>query len=63
MQQRLSTDSPAELDLSDDLSLSVWVSFAEIYNEHIYDLLDTKPNKKMKTKLKLGLSKDDVFIR
>lgn len=63
MQERLSTENPAELDSSDDLSVSVWVSFAEIYNETLYDLLDSCPNKKQRNKLKLGQYQDTVYIR
>lgn len=63
MQERLSTEKAAELDQSEDLSISVWVSFAEIYNENIFDLLDSFQNKKQRSRLKLGHYKDTVFIR
>lgn len=63
MQVRLSSENVAELEESEDLSISVWVSFAEIYNEQIYDLLAGVTNKKERVRLKLGQSKDDIFIK
>ncbi|XP_017780540.1 PREDICTED: kinesin-like protein subito [Nicrophorus vespilloides] len=42
------------IKVPDDLAPGVWVSFAEIYNENIYDLLDLKEHKsKTRQKLKL----------
>ena len=35
--------SSVELEDSSDVCYSVWVSFAEIYNEFIYDLLGEEP--------------------
>lgn len=61
MQERLSTESFAYLDAVSHVSISVWVSFAEIYNEHIFDLLKQDDNRK---NLRLALNHDQaVYIR
>ena len=38
-------DSSIELEGGDNIQFSLWVSFAEIYNEFIYDLLSDAPQK------------------
>ncbi|MBN3312175.1 KI20B protein, partial [Atractosteus spatula] len=45
------------LDMNSHSKFSVWVSFCEIYNENIYDLLETIPNNSMKRST-LRLSQD-----
>ncbi|XP_015194974.2 kinesin-like protein KIF20B isoform X1 [Lepisosteus oculatus] len=45
------------LDMNSHSKYSVWVSFCEIYNENIYDLLETIPNNSMKRST-LRLSQD-----
>lgn len=41
---------------------SIWVSFVEIYNENIYDLL--QPNLNQRAKLNLGEDKNgDVYVK
>ena len=49
-------DTSLDVDtLNGSLSFSVWVSFAEIYNEFIYDLLGDEPKAgKQRTALKLA---------
>ncbi len=49
-------ESAIELDSSNEnFQFSVWVSFAEIYNEFIYDLLSEAPKKgKARPALKLA---------
>ena len=48
-------DSCIELDCADNQQFSIWVSFAEIYNEFIYDLLSEPPAKgKQRTALKIS---------
>ena len=48
-------DSSIELDCADNQQFSIWVSFAEIYNEFIYDLLSEPPAKgKQRTALKIA---------
>ncbi|CAL8319530.1 unnamed protein product [Arctogadus glacialis] len=36
-------EDPVVLDVAPDTSFSIWVSFCEIYNENIHDLLDPGP--------------------
>lgn len=41
---------------------SIWVSFVEIYNENVYDLL--QPNINQRSKLALGEDKNgDVYVK
>ena len=48
-------ESCIELDCADNQQFSIWVSFAEIYNEFIYDLLSEPPAKgKQRTALKIS---------
>lgn len=55
MQQRLSTEPIAILADSTDVSVGIWVSFAEIYNEYVYDLLQAEPGRgKQRPKLRLA---------
>ncbi|VEN61455.1 unnamed protein product, partial [Callosobruchus maculatus] len=54
MQQSLNHEPVADLDAANDVYVSVWVSFAEIYNEFIYDLLTFDQKNKDKPKLRLG---------
>ena len=55
------TDSTIlKLDDPSDIKYGVWISFMEIYNEQIHDLLDLKPIGKGKKRniLKLGDDRD-----
>lgn len=64
MQQRLSSDPVATVETMSEVSLGVWVSFAEIYNEHIYDLLLPDPQRgKQRDKLQLGSSNNQSYIK
>lgn len=64
MQQRLSSEVVAEIDDLANLSVSLWISFAEIYNESIFDLLKTPlPRGKERPRLRLGNSSDGCFIK
>ena len=40
MQEKLSQDSPLDMPKESDVVYGVWVSFAEVYNECVFDLLD-----------------------
>ncbi|KAE8738862.1 hypothetical protein FOCC_FOCC015647 [Frankliniella occidentalis] len=40
MQKTLTNDSPIDMSTEGDVVYGVWVSFAGVYNERIYDLLD-----------------------
>jgi hypothetical protein len=47
-----------------DVFYTVWVSYSEIYNESIYDLLVTCLPKQKRTPLKLSLDQDkNVYVR
>ena len=51
----LHDDSSIELDCAENQQFSLWVSFAEIYNEFIYDLLSEPPAKgKQRPALKIA---------
>ncbi|XP_018325823.1 kinesin-like protein subito [Agrilus planipennis] len=64
MQKRLSNEPGAVLDEADDVNLGVWVTFAEIYNESIYDLLVPQPPRgKSRQKLCLGAIRGNNYIK
>lgn len=64
MQKRLSAHPVATVTAADHVTIGVWVSFAEIYNEHIYDLLQTPPARgQQRTKLALGNCNDKIYIK
>lgn len=42
---------------------SVWVSFIEMYNENIHDLLDSATNETSRKVLKLGYDKNNYFVK
>ncbi|XP_063911405.1 kinesin-like protein subito isoform X2 [Zophobas morio] len=64
MQQRLSTEPVAELEVDENVAIGVWVSFAEIYNEHVYDLLQLDPPRgQQRPKLRLGMAKGHAYIK
>ncbi|KAL3271812.1 hypothetical protein HHI36_022282 [Cryptolaemus montrouzieri] len=64
MQARLSNDPVAVMETDDPISLGIWVSFAEIYNEEIYDLLQpTSSHGKQAPKLKIGMANGKVYIK
>lgn len=63
MQQLLQNESPLKPSETSDANYSVWVSFAEIYNETIYDLLSNDCQKK-RPPLKLAAdSSGKAFIK
>ncbi|XP_014325692.1 kinesin-like protein KIF20A isoform X1 [Xiphophorus maculatus] len=45
-------------DLEEGVQFSVWVSFYEIYNEFLYDLLDASPSQQPRKRVTLRLSDD-----
>ncbi|CAH1119553.1 unnamed protein product [Phaedon cochleariae] len=63
MQERLSSEPVAEIVDIPNVSVSIWVSFAEIYNENIHDLLVSHPKGKQRPKLALGNSNDQIYIK
>ncbi|XP_019870179.2 kinesin-like protein subito [Aethina tumida] len=63
MQERLSSEMVATVN-SSDVSVSVWVSFAEIYNEKVYDLLVPPPPRgKTRPQLRLASSHGHTYIK
>ncbi|CAH1109954.1 unnamed protein product [Psylliodes chrysocephalus] len=60
MQASLSSEPIAEVEYKANASVSVWVSFSEIYNETLYDLLVPPVSKGLaRPKLELGKTRDD----
>lgn len=59
MQQRLSLEPVATVEATAKVSLGVFVSFAEIYNEHIHDLLSPHRGEK----LQLGSYNGTTYIK
>ncbi|KAJ0067279.1 hypothetical protein NL108_015824, partial [Boleophthalmus pectinirostris] len=53
----LTSDDRISLDLGEHTKFSVWVSFCEIYNENIHDLLEAPPSSSQK-RTALRLSQD-----
>ena len=49
-------DTVIDLDSKDKVKFSVWISFAEIYNENLHDLLEPATVKKKPTKVRPMLS-------
>ncbi|XP_064631410.1 kinesin-like protein KIF20B isoform X2 [Lineus longissimus] len=47
-----------DVEAQGQIRFSIWVSFAEIYNEYIYDLLDPIPKKKTSRRAVLKLASD-----
>lgn len=45
-------------DLEEGVQFSIWVSFYEIYNEFLYDLLDASPSQQPRKRVTLRLSDD-----
>ncbi|CAG9772401.1 unnamed protein product [Ceutorhynchus assimilis] len=63
MQRRLSTTKVGTLNKFTPI-VGVWVSFAEIYNENIYDLLQPHPGRHHeRPRLKIGGLQDDTYIK
>ena len=55
---RVADDTTINVDAQGPVKFSVWVSFAEIYNETIYDLLEPCPQGKGKKRTTLRLGDD-----
>ncbi|CAG9772359.1 unnamed protein product [Ceutorhynchus assimilis] len=63
MQRRLSINNVGTLNKFTPI-LAVWVSFAEIYNENIYDLLQPDPGRhQQRPRLRIGGLQDETYIR
>ena len=55
---RVADDTTINVDAQGPVKFSVWVSFAEIYNETVYDLLEPCPTGKGKKRTTLRLGDD-----
>uniref|UniRef100_A0A8C6T225 Kinesin-like protein n=1 Tax=Neogobius melanostomus TaxID=47308 RepID=A0A8C6T225_9GOBI len=53
-----SLSNSGEDELEDGVQFSIWVSFYEIYNEFLYDLLDASPSMQPRKRVTLRLSDD-----
>ncbi|KAJ1532393.1 hypothetical protein ONE63_000993 [Megalurothrips usitatus] len=65
MQKTLCNDSPVDMCNEGGVVYGVWVSFAEVYNENIYDLLDPMMSRNRK-RMPLKMAQDGegiTFIR
>ncbi|KAG5877780.1 hypothetical protein JTB14_003177 [Gonioctena quinquepunctata] len=63
MQERLSSEPVAEIADLSNICVNIWVSFAEIYNESVHDLLIPVPKGKLRPKLSLGQSNGLTYIK
>ncbi|CAG9854252.1 unnamed protein product [Phyllotreta striolata] len=59
MQCRLSSENICSVSFDNGTNVSIWVSFVEIYNECIYDLLSKEKDKR----LKLGSTGNDTYVK
>ena len=57
-QEREREEAKVSVDSQGDIRYSVWVSYAELYNEMIYDLLEPIPKKKNARRPTLILRQD-----
>ena len=55
---RIREDTSIDVESQGQIKFSVWVSFAEVYNEYIYDLLEPLPKKKNSRRVALQLRED-----
>ena len=66
IRSRIPDDTSVDVEAQGPVKFSIWVSFAEIYNEYIYDLLEAIPKGKKARRQPLKLSSDkngSVFIK
>ncbi|XP_077992075.1 uncharacterized protein LOC144446196 [Glandiceps talaboti] len=66
LQARIPDDTSVDVEAQGPVKFSVWVSFAEIYNEYIYDLLEPMPKGKKARRQTLKLSEDkngSIYIK
>jgi len=58
LENRVREETAVDVGMQGQIRFSVWVSFAEIYNEQIFDLLEPMPKKKDARRPVLKLSED-----
>ncbi|SPP74887.1 kinesin-like protein subito [Drosophila guanche] len=68
LRQEIRSDHTFETKTEPDLSVMIWVSFVEIYNELVYDLLSIPPRQDnlgavQRKPLKIACNKGQVFIK
>ncbi|XP_035674000.1 kinesin-like protein KIF20B isoform X1 [Branchiostoma floridae] len=66
VESRVADETSVSVDAQGPVKFSIWVSFAEIYNEYIYDLLEAYPQGKNKRRPTLKLSEDkhgSIYIK
>lgn len=66
IRSRIPDDTSVDVEAQGPIKFSIWVSFAEIYNEYIYDLLEAVPKGKKVRRQALKLSEDkhgSIFIK
>ena len=56
--ERVREDAAVNVTSQGQINFSVWVTFVEIYNEYIYDLLEPIPKKKTARRTTLTLRED-----
>lgn len=57
MQERLSLEPLADVSIPEDVATEVWISFIEIYNETVFDLLNQR------TPLKMGFVGHNAYVK
>ena len=63
---RIPDDTSIDVEAQGPIKFSIWVSFAEIYNEYIYDLLEEIPKGKKARRQPLKLASDkhgSIYIK
>ena len=58
MKNRVTDETVVDVEAQGPIKFGVWVSYAEIYNEYVYDLLDPTPTGKGKKRAVLKLGDD-----
>lgn len=63
---RIPDDTVVNVDAQGPVKFSIWISFAEIYNEYMYDLLEPLPKEKKIRRQALKLAEDkngSIYIK
>ena len=58
LDERIREEAAVSVEMQGQVKFSVWVSFAEIYNEQVFDLLEPLPKKKNAKRNILQLRED-----
>ena len=58
LDERVREEAAVSVEMQGQVRFSVWVSFAEIYNEQVFDLLEPMPKKKTSKRTVLQLRED-----